>query len=555
MSVSPIAAGASLTSLQPAAANLADILREQARRRPDQPAIIDTHRGTSRVTTFAALERRVGQAAALLSRAGLRPGDTVLVLQPMSAELYVALIALFRSGLTAMFVDPSAGVAQVERCCALTQPQAFIGSARAHLLRLLAPSVGRIPRKFVVGAHLPSAIPWSRADDLAPREDSVASAPDAPALLTFTSGSTGQPKAMLRSHRFLLAQYDALRRNLAASGMPDRSDTFEMGNDVSMTALPVFVLADLASGTTSLLPPGNLRKPGTIDPAPVVAAILRHQPRRASASPAFWERIAAWCQRQDVALPSLTAIYTGGGPVFPRLLAALHVCAPQAEIVAVYGSTEAEPIAHIARSDFLSGDSAAMRSGAGLLAGLPVPEITLRILPDRLGIPPGPYAPGEFESLSLLAGQPGEIVVSGAHVGAGYVGGLGDEETKIRAGNVIWHRTGDAGYLDEHGRLWLLGRCAARIEDERGTVYPFSVEAAASAHPAIRRSAMVGWRGRRLLLVEPAYPLYDGELDILKQSLAWAHLDAIRIVPRIPVDRRHNTKIDYPALLKLLESS
>ena len=526
-----------------ATGNLADILREQARRRPDQPAIIDTHRGHKRITTFAELERRVGQAAALLWDAGLRPGDTVLALQPMSAELYVALIAIFRSGLTAMFVDPSAGIAQVERCCALFPPQGFIGSPRAHLLRLLAPSVGRIPYKFVIGAF-PGAIPWSRANQLTPREEIVACAPDAPALLTFTSGSTGQPKAMLRSHRFLLAQHDVLHDNFAAQ---------DAGGGVSMTALPVFVLADLASGTTSLLPPGNLRRPGQIDPAPVVADILRYQPRRASASPAFWERVAIWCQRQGVTLPSLEAIYTGGAPVFPRLLDALRVCAPQAEIVTIYGSTEAEPIAHIARSDFLPGDSAAMQSGAGLLAGPPIPEIALRILPNRWDTPLGPYTCDEFEAACLAAGAPGEIVVSGAHVGAGYVGGVGDAETKVRVGEVIWHRTGDAGYLDAHGRLWLLGRCAARIADALGTVYPFSVEAAASVHPAIRRSAMVAWRGQRLLLIEPAYPLYAGELDVLKQSLVWAHLDAIRVVPRIPVDRRHNGKVDYPALTKLLE--
>jgi acyl-CoA synthetase (AMP-forming)/AMP-acid ligase II len=540
----------STTTTAYATGNLADILREQARLRPDQPAIIDTHRGQTRVTTFAALERRVEQAAALLWQNGLRPGDTVLALQPMSLELYVALIAIFRSGLTAMFVDPSVGMAQVERCCALAQPQAFIGSVRAHLLRLLAPSVGRIPRKFVIGARfMPGAISWSRADQLVPREEIVACAPDAPALLTFTSGSTGQPKAMLRTHGFLLAQHDVLRRNFAA----DTITVSDAGGDVSMTALPVFVLADLASGTTSLIPPGNLRRPGAIDPAPVVADILRYQPRRAGASPAFWERITAYCQQQHITLPSLEAIYTGGAPVFPRLLDALHVCAPQARIVAIYGSTEAEPIAHIARDDILPGDNAAMQSGAGLLAGAPVSEIALCILPDRWGTPLGPYAPDEFERESLPAGEPGEIVVSGSHIGAGYVGGVGDAETKIRVGETIWHRTGDAGYLDARGRLWLLGRCFARTEDAHGTVYPFAVEAAVSAHPAVRRSAMVAWRGQRLLLIEPAYPLYDGELDTLKQSLAWAHLDGIRIVPRIPVDRRHNAKVDYPALMKLLE--
>ena len=529
-----------------ATGNLADILREQARQRPDQPAIIDTYRGQTRVTTFAALERRVGQAAELLWQSGLRPGDTVLALHPMSLDLYVALIAIFRSGLTAMFVDPSAGMDQVERCCALARPQAFIGSVRAHMLRLLAPSVGRIPRKFVIGARfMPGAIPWSRADQLAPREEIVACVHDTPALLTFTSGSTGQPKAMLRTHGFLLAQHDVLRRNFANDA--DTSD------NVSMTALPVFVLADLASGTTSLIPPGDLRKPGAIEPASVVADILRYQPRRAGASPAFWERIAAFCQQRHITLPSLEAIYTGGAPVFPRLLDALRACAPQARVVAIYGSTEAEPIAHIARDAILPEDSAAMQSGAGLLAGVPVPEIALRILPDRWGTPLGPYAPDDFERESLPEGQPGEIVVSGAHIGAGYVGGVGDVETKIRIGETIWHRTGDAGYLDARGRLWLLGRCFARIEDTDGTVYPFAVEAAVSAHPAIRRSAMVSWRGQRLLLIEPAYPLYDGELDTLRQSLAWAHLDTIRVVPRIPVDRRHNAKVDYPALMKLLE--
>jgi acyl-CoA synthetase (AMP-forming)/AMP-acid ligase II len=530
------------------AGNLADILRDQARTRPDQAAIIETHRGQPRATTFAMLERRVGQAAALLWQAGLRPGDTALVLQPMSSDLYVALIALFRSGLTAMFVDPSAGVVQVERCCALARPQAFIGSPRAHLLRLLAPSLGRIPRRFVIGARiLPGPISWSRADSLAPREEIAACDPDAPALLTFTSGSTGQSRAMTRSHRLLLAQYEALRRNLVT-----HLDIETGSGCVSMTALPVFVLADLASGATSLLPPGNLRRPGQIDPAPVVADILRYQPRRAGASPAFWERIAAWCAREDVTLPSLEAIYTGGAPVFPRLLDALRVCAPQAEVVAVYGSTEVEPIAHIARSDFLPGDGVAMRTGAGLLAGPPIADIELRILPDRWGTPLGPYTHAAFEEMCLPTGQPGEIVVSGAHVGTGYVGGVGDAETKIDVGGVVWHRTGDAGYLDAQGRVWLLGRCAARISDAHGVLYPFSVEAAASAHPAVQRSAMVSWRGQRLLLVEPAYPLYDGELDVLKQSLAWAHLDAIRVIARLPVDRRHNAKINYPALYRLL---
>jgi acyl-CoA synthetase (AMP-forming)/AMP-acid ligase II len=521
--------------------NLADVLREQARQRPEQPAIIDSYRGRTRTTTFAALERQASQAAALLWDAGLRPGDAVLVLQPMSLELYVALIALFRSGMTAMFVDPSAGVAKIERCCAFARPRAFIGSPRAHLLRLLSPALRRIPCQFAVGASVPGAIPWRRAAALTPRDEIVACGPDTPALLTFTSGSTGAPKAMLRSHRFLLAQHRVLERNFLA-----------VPGGVSLTALPVFVLADLASGTTSLLPPGNLRAPGRIDPAPVVAQILRYRPDRAAASPAFWERVASYCREHDLVLPSPQAIHTGGGPVFPRLLDDLHACAPRAEIVAVYGSTEAEPIAHVARGAFLPDDIPAMRGGAGLLAGRPIPEIRLRILPDRWGTPLGPYSSADFARQCLPPGQPGEIVVSGEHVASGYVGGVGDEETKLRVDGTVWHRTGDAGYLDGAGRLWLLGRCAARIQDADGTLYPFAVECAASASRAVRRSALIAHQGRRRLLVEPARWLHADDLRELRASLSWASLDAITLRPHIPVDRRHNTKIDYAALKHML---
>src|SRR6185503_8477337 len=98
----------------------------------------------------------------------------------------------------------------------------------------------------------------------------------------------------------------------------------------------------------------------------------------------------------------------------------------------------------------------------------------------------------------LESGEVGEIVVSGAHVLSGYLQGRGDEETKFRVDDAIWHRTGDAGWLDAQGRLWLLGRCAARIADERGTLWPFAVECAAQQNAAIRRAALVSDEGQRL---------------------------------------------------------
>jgi len=524
--------------------NLASILQEQALTRPHVPAIIDTSRGRERMTSFSELQQQVTQAAALLWQAGLRPGDEVLVFQAMSTELYVALITLFRLGLVAMFIDPAAGKEHIEQCCLLIPPKAFIGSPKAYAFYLLSPALLRIPRKFVIGAHLPGATAWSSAAQLEPYQEMYRNGPDAPALLTFTSGSTGQPKAALRTHGFLLAQHQVLEHHFGGKA-----------GDISLTTMPIFVLADLASGVTSLIAAGNLRKPGNIAAGPVIAQIERYQPVRAAASPAFWERVTAYCRQHNRQLPHLRAIYTGGAPVFPRLLDCLQEAAPQAEIVAVYGSTEAEPIAYVARSALRADDMSAMVHGKGLLVGAPVPEIRLRILPEQWGKALASYTAAAFEAICLRANVPGEIVVSGGHVLPGYVHGHGDEETKFRVDSAVWHRTGDMGYLDAEGRLWLLGRCAARIEDQRGRLYPFAVECAVSSYVAVRRAAAIAWHGQRILALEFDEHVPSPDIEAVRQTVTWADFDVVRVYDHLPVDRRYNAKIDYPALRRLLEQS
>jgi acyl-CoA synthetase (AMP-forming)/AMP-acid ligase II len=522
--------------------NLACMLLEQARARPHAPAIIDTYRGRARTTTFAQLDQAGARAARLLANHGLRPGDAVLVFHPMSAELYAALLALFRLGLVAMFLDPSAGRAHIERCCALHQPRALIAAWKAHLLRLFVPALRRIPVKFVIGFPMFGAVRWSSAERLEPLADVHECPPDTPALLTFTSGSTGQPKAAVRTHGFLLAQHRALSASLDLTA-----------GDIDLATLPIVALANLGSGVTSLIPDADLRYPGAISPAPVVAQVLAHRATSSVASPAFFECLVRHCAPRGVTLPSLTKLFTGGAPVFPRLLEQMQALAPNAEVVALYGSTEAEPIAHVSRREMGAADSEAMLQGKGLLAGAPVPEIRLRILRDQWGKPVGPYSADEFAAQCCRAGEPGEIVVSGAHVLPGYLHGQGDEETKFRVDGTVWHRTGDAGYLDERGRLWLLGRCVARIRDQRGEIYPFAVEAAVYQGPDVRRAALVAHRGKRVLALERFEG--QGAIDVgaLRQALAWAHLDEVRLCRRIPVDSRHNAKIDYPALYQLLD--
>jgi olefin beta-lactone synthetase len=515
--------------------NIAHVLRTRAEDTGDAPAIIDA----ARAVTFAQLEQESARLATQLARAGIAAGAPALVICPMSVDLYAVLIALWRVGGLAMVLDPSAGLSHIDRCCGLVPPRAFVAVPRAHLLRVMSGAIRRVPVRLAIGGWAPGArrLRPDIGDTLA---DIAAADDETPALLTFTSGSTGQPKAAVRTHGFLLAQHRVLAEDLhLRSGQRD------------LSTLPVFVLANLASGVTSIIPDGDMRRPGQIDPVPVLRQIRALEPTRVAASPAFLERIADHAASLGQPLEQLTEIYTGGAPVFPGLLRRLRAAAPRARLVAVYGSTEAEPIACVDWDEITPADVQAMETGAGLLTGRPVGAIGLRILHDQMERRLGTLSQSELDQQTLPAGQVGEIVVSGAHVLPGYLGGVGDAETKIQVGTTVWHRTGDAGYLDPTGRLWLLGRCSARIVDSHGILYPFAVECAAMTTAGVRRSALVSVGGRRVLAVE--LERSAGQVrTLLLASLAWAFIADVLVVTSLPVDRRHNAKIDYPALKALI---
>ena len=107
--------------------NIASLLLEQARHRGDAPAIIDSRgwRTRERVMSFQELELATCSVAKQLASDGIRRGDGVLVLHPMSIELYVFLIALFRIGCVGIFLDPSAGRSYVDHCLQIYSPKAF----------------------------------------------------------------------------------------------------------------------------------------------------------------------------------------------------------------------------------------------------------------------------------------------------------------------------------------------------------------------------------------------------------------------------------------------
>lgn len=519
------------------------LLARQAARSPERMALVQGVGADRRSITFGALDLETRRTAAWLAAHGLRAGDAMLLFHPPSIELYSVLIALFRMGGVAMVVDVSAGRDLIEAACAMVPPAALLVSPKANLLRLVSPALRRIPLVVTSGRWpIPGAHRLRGAADATPDARQPDGDPDAPALMTFTSGSTGAPKGAVRTHRFLLAQHAALAATVGAGE-----------GTVDLVTFPVVVLANLASGATSVLPEADLRRVDATDPLPLLRQLVECAATRLSAPPALLERMLAVSAPGDERWRTLREIVTGGGPVFPELLRRVRVVAPAARILAAYGSTEAEPIAELDAADLGDAELARMRDGAGLLAGRPVAPISLRIVGARWGAPIRPLDAVAFDDFTLPPNTPGEIVVSGAHVLTGYWAGRGDEETKFRVGDAVWHRTGDVGYLDDDGRLWLLGRAAAVITDDRGQCHPFAVECAVGERWPGLRSAAVAHRGDRVLVVErlTAAPLPDPAT--VREALPWAALDAVIDCDRLPTDRRHNSKIDYPALAAWLD--
>jgi olefin beta-lactone synthetase len=520
--------------------NIAARLAERAARHPERPAIVEGGGRRRRVVTFGELADRVARAGQRLRDRGMEPGDRALLFVPMSADLYVGLLGVLHAGAVAVFLDAWAGRDRLAAAVNAAAPRAFIGNWKAHMLRLASPALRRVALTF-------GGDPGRRGRRGV--DFPVSLSPDDPALVTFTTGSTGRPKAAARSHAFLWAQHQVLARHL---GLRD--------DDVDMPTLPVFVLNNLALGVTTVLPDLDPRRPAAIDPARVLRQIRDEGVTTSSGSPAFYQRLAAHASERGERIP-VRAVFTGGAPVFPPL-ARLLDAGVEGEVHILYGSTEAEPIAEIEARELAGLSETA--GASGVCAGRPVPEVEVRIIRPMAG----PITAEALPGLTVERGGAGEIIVSGDHVLRGY---LDDPEAeslaKIPEGARVWHRTGDGGRIDSDGRLWLLGRVAQRVQRGDTTAWPMAAEARALALPGVAHAAYLavprtggpgGEEPTAVLCLEPGsgagadLPTGNLLLSQVREALNPMPVDEVRVISHIPRDPRHASKTDTQALVAQL---
>lgn len=492
--------------------NIYAILEKRARLHPERPALLRVDGYALRSLSYRELDSAVRERACRLLDAGIKTGDTVMILETMKASLYISILAVTALGARALFVDLTAGAAALEQAVSRLRPDMVVASGRGVFL-LLSRQLAPVPTKLLSRVHMPgkSKSHFEPADV----------APDDPAVITFTSGTGGVPKIIARSHGFLRTQFEVLAESLA----------IEEGA-IELTCLPMFVLANLAAGATTVLSRADLTSPAKARIRTITREIEASGAGRLLASPSLVDRLAKELLVRKKSLPSLKTIHTGGGLVSTALVDRVEKALPGCDLVTVYGSSEAEPIGHIASSQVTAGDRLAMEQGAGRLVGEPATAIM--IVPGKR--PEEEQDPGRRQ-LEIAAGRPdivtGEILVSGEHVVKGYLDPAAEKSTKVRIDGRIWHRTGDTGYLDNHGRLWLTGRIGGEGEH---TTYSSSLELIALSHPGVSRAAYLGGGATTLYIeIEPG----AGPPRIAIPGVR------IVVVPAIPVDRRHNSKVLY----------
>ena len=528
--------------------------------------------------SFAELQRRVDDAAAGLRSIGVRRGQRVALLVPPGVELTVAVYACWRIGAVIVVADAGLGLRRLGNALRSAGGQYVIGSAKglaaARLLRVPGVRILAGPGPAGLADHTLSALTVPPAATATgggaagggPTGSAVEGAGIDPpprggdeCAVVFTSGATGPPKGVVYRVRQLRAQIDLI------------TATYHLTlDDRLVAAFAPFALYGPALGIASAVPAMDVTAPATLTAAALADAIQSVDATVVFASPAALRNVVATSARlsdaQRAAMRRPRLVMSAGAPLQPELLRQVAGLLSGAEIHTPYGMTEVLPVTDISLEQIEDAGN-----GVGVCVGLPVDGVQVGISPLDAGgdaLRPPQYA----------VDVPGEICVRAAHAKDRYDRLWLTEATSSR--DAGWHRTGDVGHLDAAGRLWMEGRLTDVITTERGPVTPVPAEQRVQRLDEIRSAALVGVgpAGHQQIVaivvpadVRPAAPrrtsggrasglaLAPSALASTVRSAAEVELAAVLTTASLPVDIRHNSKIDHLALsrsaAKLLSGS
>jgi long-chain acyl-CoA synthetase len=411
-----------------------------------------------RVTTYGQLKRQVGELRGGLVARGFEPGDRLAVVTNNTWFFVVSYLAGLGAGGVVVPLNPQAPAAELEQELQATGARVAVVGPRGRdsfagvdrmavdLERVLVPEGVRLdaaePLEELFGGDPSPVVGRDEHDD---------------AVLMFTSGTAGPPKAARLTHGNLLANLRQVQNHPGLAVRPD---------DVGLCVIPLFHIFGLNAVLGLALHAGaSVVLLERFDPVSSLEAVREHKVTIVSGAPPLFSAWAAVPGVDRDALASVRLAVSGGAPLGEEVADAFRARF-DLPIWEGYGLTETAPIVS---TSLVGGEP---RPGS---IGVPVPGVEVRLVDE-----------GE----DALAGDPGEVWVRGPNVFPGYW--QDDEATAAVLTPDGWLRTGDVAVTDDDGYLYLVDRAKDLIIVSGFNVFPAEVEEALREHPGVAEAAAVG---------------------------------------------------------------
>jgi len=530
--------------------NISDYLRLNAEKFPEKPALLYPEK-----ITYKELESEVNRYSYGLEQAGIKAGTITMLMVPAEAEFFILTFALLRIGAILVMIDPGMGIKAMSKALTDLQPQAFIGIPKSHLLRLLYKHVFKtIKISITTGTQF--FYGKKRLKNYL--NDQSTLYPSRPvesnniAAIFFTSGSTGPAKGVVYTTGMLKNQIQVTKSH------------FNIGTDeIDLCTFPLLGLFAICHGNSSVIADMNMIHPATLNPSKIIKNIQEYGCTQMFGSPMILNKLSQYGSATGIKLLSLRHIISAGAPVHRVILESFSkMISKEAKIHTTYGATEALPITDIIASELFvfNSNETENENEIGICIGYPVEGLDVKVIEmtDSQII-----SWNDVNQMSV--GEIGEIVVKGPWVTTEYFNNqdanrfskIPDLET-----HEIWHRMGDLGKIDQHGRLWFYGRKSQRVITSVGTLFTIPCEAVYNRHPFVARSALVGIPAnesgtkKSVICIElktgfhPTKKLIQELIELGNSSRLTEGISDILFYKKFPVDPRHNAKIFREKLAK-----
>lgn len=501
------------TSVGGTAVGHPDLNAAVRRRASETPAAVSVFDAKEELkTSWSELLTLIQNCRGNLLQQGAKKGDRIAILAPFTARTIAFIYACWAEGIVPVVADPGLGISNMRRALRESRPQ-FVLTIRATRIAARGLHIAHRAQRLDL-EEMTSSHGIARTEELF-----ISDATEAAVL--YTSGATGPAKGVVYSHGQLRALAAVIQKQFAITD----------ADGIAAAYIP-FALYGPAWGVAVALPKINVVAPSKLSSQNLRAALDGVNGSILFAAPAPLRNVI----KDGATFNSIRCVMSAGAPVSDVLLRDVAHAFPKADLFSPYGMTEMLIV-----SDGMRGNKASQR---GVAVGSPLPGVEVMILP--MGFTSNQTV------TPLDPGVTGEVFVTGPWLSAGYDQHWArNRSARVSFNGVEWHRTGDVGHFNNG--LFIEGRIAHVIDTGDSVLTPVPIEQAIEEVLPGVSAAAVGVRmneNEALVIV-----LCDGETSgaadvAIERKVREVATDVVAVLfkKKLPVDRRHNSKIDRTAL-------